>query len=76
MVSELARDAGESLDSARGIKPEPKILRGDRTLTARSLISKKASATAQVKVAPVQFADTTLADMNWTRSSRMISSST
>jgi len=35
-----------------GIKPEPKISERDRTLTARSLISKKASATAQVKVAP------------------------
>jgi enterochelin esterase-like enzyme len=35
-----------------GIKPEPKISARDRTLTARSLISKKAIATAQVKVPP------------------------
>jgi enterochelin esterase-like enzyme len=35
-----------------GIKPEPKISERDRTLTARSLIPKKAIATTQVKVAP------------------------
>jgi enterochelin esterase family protein len=35
-----------------GIKPEPKISERDRTLTARSLIPKKAIAISQVKVAP------------------------
>src|SRR6266542_303339 len=35
-----------------GIKPEPKIFERDRSLTARSLIPKKAIATAQVKVPP------------------------
>jgi enterochelin esterase family protein len=35
-----------------GIKPEPKISGRERTLTARSLIPKKAIATAQVKVPP------------------------
>src|ERR1043166_9058441 len=35
-----------------GIKPEPKISQRDRALTARSLIAKKAIATAQVKVPP------------------------
>jgi enterochelin esterase-like enzyme len=35
-----------------GIKPEPKISERDRTLAARSLIPKKAIATAQVKVPP------------------------
>jgi enterochelin esterase-like enzyme len=37
-----------------GIKPEPKISERDRTLTARSLIPKKAIAISQVKVAPAQ----------------------
>src|SRR6266566_2482648 len=35
-----------------GIKPEPKISERDRTLTARSLIPKKAIAISQVKVPP------------------------
>src|SRR2546427_1356068 len=35
-----------------GIKPEPKISERDRTLRARSLIPKKAIATAQVKMPP------------------------
>ncbi len=35
-----------------GIKPEPKISERDRSLTARSLIPKKAIAISQVKVAP------------------------
>jgi enterochelin esterase family protein len=35
-----------------GIKPEPKISKRDRTLTARSVIPKKAIATTQVKVPP------------------------
>ena len=35
-----------------GIKPAPKISERDRTLTARSLIPKKAMAMSQVKVAP------------------------
>jgi enterochelin esterase-like enzyme len=35
-----------------GIKPEPKISARDRTLTARSLIPKRAIAISQVKVAP------------------------
>ena len=35
-----------------GIKPEPKISERDRTLSARSLISKKAIAISQVKVPP------------------------
>jgi enterochelin esterase-like enzyme len=37
-----------------GIKPAPKISERDRTLTARSLIPKKAIAISQVKVAPAQ----------------------